>query len=412
MLQGEIIKFYREKNNMTQAQLADGICTTTHISKIERGKTAYSEELITLFSERLAIDIKKEIESVERIEKLLQQWHQSMILGRNEMIEHIKNELEEIAFVYSSYYISHYQLLHARYNIIHRNHKKAFEILENIRKKSQELTPYEYNLLHHIYGIYYISDSAHVTQGGHLKPLQFLEKVQIDEYGNEEYYYHLAISYHLISSHIMAYYYAEKALRYFRATNNYARSMDAETFMLLQLSRDDSVDFDNIVERYHQLIQNCDTLGFTTKKAILLNNLGFEYFHKGEYPLSKNCHWEAMQLDEPESPSHLLHLYNYLDTCLEGNLSRKNILLKKIKEGLSLAEKLDSKHFIVLFQIIKLKAQGNEDAYYKFLEEKALPHFSKINHVIYYKRYGKVLFEHYIKTNQYLKASEVLGDQL
>ncbi|WP_042150049.1 helix-turn-helix domain-containing protein [Paucisalibacillus sp. EB02] len=412
MLQGEIIKFYREKNKMTQAQLAEGICTTTHISKIERGKTAYSEELITLFSERLSIDIKKEMENAKKIDLLLQQWHQSMIMGRRDVMEQIKTELEEIAFIHSTYYAAHYRLLQARYNIVHQRNQMAFEILEDVKKTYTNLSTYEYSLLHHIYGIYYIGDRANVSRESHLKPLQSLEKVNIDEYGNEEYYYHLAISYHLIGSHIMAYYYAEKALGYFQSTNNYARSIDAETFMLLQMNRDDSVDFHKIVERYNNLIHNCDMLGFKSKKAILLNNLGFEYFHKDEFVLSKNCHWAAMQLDEPNSASYLLHLYNYLDSCMEGNLSRKNMLLNKIKEGLSLAQKLDSKHFIILFQLIKLKALGNNETYYQFIEEKALPHFSSMNHFIYYKRYGKILFEHYIKTNQYMKASKVLGDHL
>lgn len=46
---GEIIKVFRERNGITQAQLGEGICTTTHVSKIENGKTAYSPEIITLF---------------------------------------------------------------------------------------------------------------------------------------------------------------------------------------------------------------------------------------------------------------------------------------------------------------------------------------------------------------------------
>ncbi|HLR68979.1 MAG TPA: helix-turn-helix transcriptional regulator, partial [Virgibacillus sp.] len=61
-MEGEIIKFYREKQNLTQAQLGEGICTTTHVSKIERGKTSYSNEIITLFSKRLSIDIQQEID--------------------------------------------------------------------------------------------------------------------------------------------------------------------------------------------------------------------------------------------------------------------------------------------------------------------------------------------------------------
>ena len=61
MLEGEIIKFYREKSGLTQAMLGEGICTPTHVSKIERGKTAYSPEIISLFSAVLNIDIQRKL---------------------------------------------------------------------------------------------------------------------------------------------------------------------------------------------------------------------------------------------------------------------------------------------------------------------------------------------------------------
>lgn len=42
MLEGKIIKFYREFQGLKQKDLGDGICSSTHISKIERGLTEVS----------------------------------------------------------------------------------------------------------------------------------------------------------------------------------------------------------------------------------------------------------------------------------------------------------------------------------------------------------------------------------
>ncbi|MGA5690182.1 hypothetical protein [Cytobacillus pseudoceanisediminis] len=36
MYEGKIIKFYREKTKLTQQQLGEGICSDTHVSKIEK----------------------------------------------------------------------------------------------------------------------------------------------------------------------------------------------------------------------------------------------------------------------------------------------------------------------------------------------------------------------------------------
>ncbi|MCM3393700.1 helix-turn-helix transcriptional regulator [Cytobacillus pseudoceanisediminis] len=43
------MKFYREKAKLTQQQLGEGICSDTHVSKIERGITDYSPEITCCF---------------------------------------------------------------------------------------------------------------------------------------------------------------------------------------------------------------------------------------------------------------------------------------------------------------------------------------------------------------------------
>ncbi|WP_226676515.1 helix-turn-helix domain-containing protein [Rossellomorea aquimaris] len=101
---GEIIRFYREKAGLTQSQLGEGICTTTHVSKIERGKTAFSDEIISLFSERLGIDIHKESDSFQQVERQLHLWHNSIIMRRMNLVEKIKTELESSSFLESSKY--------------------------------------------------------------------------------------------------------------------------------------------------------------------------------------------------------------------------------------------------------------------------------------------------------------------
>ncbi|PET49840.1 transcriptional regulator, partial [Bacillus sp. AFS001701] len=67
MYEGKIIKYYREKSQMTQEQLGKGICSSTHISKIERSQTEYAHEIIALLSDRLGIKIENEISKLKNI---------------------------------------------------------------------------------------------------------------------------------------------------------------------------------------------------------------------------------------------------------------------------------------------------------------------------------------------------------
>lgn len=410
-MEGEIIKFYREKQNLTQAQLGEGICTTTHVSKIERGKTAYSEEMIMMFSDRLSIDIKQEVDKFKSLETLLQQWLEAIIMRRFKEMEDKKDEIERIPFIQSTYYADFYHLLKARHLIIQGERTKALELLEYVNESYASLAEYEKNLLFHTYGVYYISDNAKVDNESNSMPIHYLKKVNMEQYGNKEYYYHLAIAYHFIGSYIMAYFFAEKALHFFKETNNYAQSINAESVMLLQMSRDTSVDFDELVNRYKNLIHNSEILGLNDKRSLLLNNLGFEYFNKGEYALSKQCYKQALQIDAPDSNSYLLHLCNYIDACLEEGIYSKTFLFKKIKEGFSLAKKLKSTHFLIVLKLLKLKTENNTTAYFQFIEEKALPYFTTTGHIIYRNRYGKVLLNRYIESNQYMEATKVFSEQ-
>lgn len=408
MFEGEIIKFYREKMGLTQAMLGEGICTTTHVSKIERGKTAYSPDIITLFSERLGIDIYQEIQSFHLIENRLHQWHEALIMRKQNQIEELKAELDQMPFIAYSQYAAHYFLLKARYYFFHQNLEMVFQTIQYVQKEFGELSAYERNLLYHLKGMYYIQINASSSNEDHQKAIQLLKKINIEEYRNEEYYYHLGIAYHYGKSKILAYKYTELALTYFKRTNNYLLAISAETVMLLQYGSEVEMDFIEVVKRYTDLIHNCETLGARDRKAILLNNLGVKYFKRQEYDKAQEYFEKSMlETENQQSIHYLRRLCNYLETCTEGALLHKDILLKNLKKGATLAKVLKSPVHIILIKLFKLKAEKNLHQYYHYLVEEALPFFYSTNNNFYIEQYGKQLYKYYIETNQYQKATEL-----
>ncbi|GGI15652.1 helix-turn-helix domain-containing protein [Gottfriedia solisilvae] len=408
MLEGEIIKFYREKMGLTQAMLGEGICTTTHVSKIERGKTAYSPDIITLFSERLGIDIHQEIQSFHLIENLLNQWHDALIMKKGQQIEALKTELDQMPFIAYTQYAAHYFLLKARYYFHHQNLELAFQTINDVQKDFSELSAFEKNLLYHLQGMYYIQINASSSNEDHQKAIQILKKINIDEYRNEEYYYHLGIAYHYGKSKILAYKYTELALAYFKRTNNYLLAISAETVMLLQYGSEVEMDFIETVKRYTDLIHNCEILGARDRKAILLNNLGVKYFKRQEYDKAQEYFEKSMnETENQQSIVYLRRLCNYLEASTEGALLQKDILIKKLKIGAALAKMLKSPVHTILIKLFKLKAEKNDSKYYQFLVDEALPYFYSTNNNFYIEQYGKQLYLYYIETNQYQKATEL-----
>lgn len=79
---------------MTQKELVQGICSISHLSKIERGITEYSKEMITLLSERLQIDITEEVRKYHLLSGKLDEWQNALISQQTEDTARLKKEIE------------------------------------------------------------------------------------------------------------------------------------------------------------------------------------------------------------------------------------------------------------------------------------------------------------------------------
>ncbi|MCP3738425.1 helix-turn-helix domain-containing protein [Rossellomorea sp. BNER] len=407
MVEGEIIKFYRKKAGLTQEELGLGICTLSYISKIERGQSACSSEIIELLSERLHLDIKKEIRRFENLGNQLYHWHKTIIMRRLKEVDEINKELEKIPFINSSKYAALYQLLQARYYILKMNYKKTYTLLQYVEKEHPNLPPYEKNLLKHVWGIYYICNCISSRTENHQKAIEVLKEIEKDEYGNPEYNYDLAVAYHCIDSRVMAYAYAEKALRYFRETNNSLMAITAESLMLLQIGNDIHHNLEELTESYYNLIHHSELLYATDKKGMLLNNLGFEHFRRKDYAHAHKFYKEALQMTDKSSVLYLQRLYNYLESGLAGKIMRKSSMLRKAQEGMSLAKKLENEFYQLVFKLLILLTENKLNQYYTFIEKDALPYFQLNNHTIFINKYAKELYDHYMESEHYQKAAQI-----
>lgn len=399
MYEGKIIKFYREKYKLTQEQLGKGICSVTHISKIERLQTDYSPEIIKLLSERLGINIELEVQKLINIKHRLTQWYDAIIMELNEEIDRINEELEQEELIEISEYRYMYQLLRVRYLLIHKRLYEAFKIIKQIQKIEGKLSPYEKNLLKHVLGIYYISKQDYHAA------IQILKEIQIENYINPEYYYHLAIAYHTIQSSVLAYYYAEKSHQFFKTINNYLRVIDAEMLMIIQV-KDDTLD-EEIINRYKNLIKSCELCSAPDRKAKVFHNLGFEYYRRKNYVQAITYYKKSMALKNPESSFYLLSLEEYIRSAFEGNLVTIEELIQNAEEGLTIAIRNNQILYTCLFKLLLYLLKSKEKEYFQFLLNKGLPMFSKMGFNYLVERSKKELFHYYTKMNFPEKALEM-----
>jgi HTH-type transcriptional regulator, quorum sensing regulator NprR len=399
MYEGKIIKFYREKSQLTQEHLGKGICSGTHISKIERLQTEYAPEIMILLSERLGINMNEEINKLMNIKSRISHWQNVMVMELMDEMDSINSELEQDELIEISEYINLYKLLKARYLLAKSKIQEAFKIIKEIQKIEPKLTTYESNLLKHVIGIYYL------VINNYQKAIQTLKKIQNDIYNNPEYYYHLAMAYHTIQSPVLAYFYADKSRQFFKEKNIYPRVIDAEMIMLIQ-AQDDSYN-DEIIKRFENLLISCDLCYAPERKARVSHNLGYEYFRTGNYEQASRCYKESMLLKDKESSSYLLSLEGYIRSCYEGKLLPNDLLLNHVLDGSAIAKKKKILLFIHLFKLLSYLIKAKEEEYYQYLKEQALPMFEHSGYSFLINRSKKELFNFYNKTKQFDRAINI-----
>lgn len=397
MLEGKIIKFYREQQEIKQKDLGEGICSTTHISKIERGLTEVSKETIHLLSERLGIHMEKEIENYKSIDSLLKEWHETIIKKLQNKADSIKKRLEGFHLLQIQDFYRTYTLILSRYHLFSGENQLAKRLIEEMEMWSG-LSPYEHNMLLHINGIYHMR-----VNHDYFKAISVLKKISLDDYSNRECFYDLAVAYHSIHSNVLAYFYANKALQFFVEMRSFSRMIESEMLMLLQLEQSDDSNVES--KEYQRLIDMAEAYELEHQRALLHHNYAYHQLRSGEFKSASELYKKSVNTRQPQDPNYLGSLEGYINALTKEGRTSKDELLQIIEEGLTLSKKTENKTFYHFFTLHKLNVNEDKKGYFEYLEDKAYPHFQEMGYVLPMEHYGVLLFDYYMEKGDVGKAN-------
>jgi tetratricopeptide (TPR) repeat protein len=396
MLEGKIIKFYRECQKMMQKDLGIGICSSTHISKIERGLTEVSKETIDLLSQRLGIDMETEIETYIGIDSLLKKWHESIILKLNTKAESIKKQLEAVALLQMPDIYRSYTLVLTRYYLFIGQEHQAKSLIAEMDKWS-DLSPYEKNMLLHIKGI------NRLINNEFNKAISYFQGIDPTCYNNQEYYYHLALAYHSLNSRVLAYFYAEKSLHFFTEIRSITRMIEAEMIMLGELEQDGFYEPQDT--EYERLIELTENFGLDHHRAALTHNLAYLKVRQGDYEKASECYKQSMETSDPHTDIYLSALEGYIKALTNQGLKSTEELLQLAERGIALSEEINETIFKHYFHLHKYNLQNDQEQYYHYLEKEAFPYYKKMAHVLLFEHYSIKLFDYHMEKGNVEEAN-------
>lgn len=384
---------------MKQSELGEGICSATHISKIERGLTEVSQETLQSLADTLEIDLQTEIKTYMSLDTLLKEWLYSISMKIYSKADQLKEKLEHVPLLQMPTFFQFYTLILTRHYLLTGNQSQALKYL-NKMESCKELSQFEKNLFLHNKAFYELRYSKNYH-----KAIAILNDIDGNQY-THEYLYHLAYAYNSINSRVLALYYASKALQYFKDARCFTRMIETETLILMQLAQ--SNEMISLDSEYNRLIDLTVEYGLDDHRASLYTNFGYYKLREGNYLKAIECYENAMySWEHKNSYYYLCSLEAYINTLIKGKLKSKDEILALAKVGLKLAKKTNDLLHIHFFNLHILTIQDQKDDYYQYLEYKAKPYFNKIGLEQASEHYQIQLFNYYMENQEMNKANSL-----
>jgi HTH-type transcriptional regulator, quorum sensing regulator NprR len=383
---GKVIHYHRKKQNKTQEQLCQGICSVTHISKIENSIKEASPKTLQILCERLQISIEEENKKIQSLRQNLDSFYDAMERLHQEKATVLFRELQEYReYVQYTDMIYLYELYMLRYYLLLHDFLAFEESSLGIHSYVSKFSPFEAYVWDFLQAIYYGKKEQFS------KALLFLSRLedQAEQYQaqiSEYYYFRSALHGHLCH-YSLSIHYAYKALNVFQNTNNFLRIVYVK--MILAVNFIYIGEFEKGKEMLVHILSDAEMLQDTEAKELSLHNLGFLYYRQGMIEKSLDYYSQALGLKVKNSASFYITISYMAEALLSDSQNEK--AAKMLKEVLDSFQNPKSPRYIEL-KILYLEAAGTK---------KTLIH--------YLIKHGLTIFEHHISFDRGIKYLNLIA---
>jgi tetratricopeptide (TPR) repeat protein len=400
MKAGSLIKYHRTKMNMTQSQLANGICSVPHLSKIESNSKEANSETIKLLLTRLDINIEDVEESEKKVFSLLNLLYQHIYYFEVEKVQKTFQELNEykeiIVFTQHLYLYEMYKL---RYYLFVKDLVNADYQMRLLLSQKQNISQHEKYLLS------YFSAILLILRGQYGEADEKLSTIIQTNTSNKtvegEIYYHLAIVKGYLGESGHAIYFGKKAMDLFKDHFNYKRMLHVH--MSLAINYTQTKIYDEALVCYEHLLRNIEMLQEYDLLPQIYHNIGDLRHKMGDYSIALDYFRKSSVIFNKNSTDYLLCLYNIAlsEFKLEKWIDSKESFTLINTEALKM--KVPHYHLYSSFYLLLLNNKKQQAM--KFLEDKVIPFTMKTDEQKEYHQYfSNILAEYYKTEGKYEEA--------
>jgi len=386
---GALIKFYRMQRGMTQAELAKGICSVPHLSKIENNSKEANVDTISLLLERLSISIEEMEEKEEQIKFLVRELSGKIIFYLKDEIDGTYQKLKNIEHLIpfsKHFYIC--ELYKYRYLLFKGLFEEAEAQRDLLYKQKKNFSQHENYLFRYYNAIFLILKGQYKNADDILDTL-YTENDH--ETTSGEFLYHRALVKSLLEQSGHAIHFGNMALQIFMNQHNFIRILN--TLMLLGINYTHSNIYEEAQGCFQHLIRNAELLKEEKMLPQIYHNMGFLQNKMNNVKEALYYYEKSLELQPNLNQHYLVTLYSIGE--IHYSLKSIDKARECFQEVNSLSKELGNKKYRLLADFYLLHMAIPQKAL-KYLEAKVIPYLEEANeHIDDLTRFYKMLSDYY-----------------
>lgn len=368
---GSIIKHHRVKQAMTQKELCEGICSISHLSKIENNSKEVNRETLNMLLERLHIKLEDEENNHKLLEKRLSDFMESILFHNKERSTKIYEELKlKEEYISITDMVNIYLLYSYRYHSFMDNFEEALKFYKILKKLSNNFSQHETYLFKYFNAVYCLLKGDCDFRPA-LQTLNSLYKDfdKIPNIMHGELLYYLSNSYFRANNFHKSSFFISEALKLYGSEFNFARIVHsqvllADCYTLLGL-------FDQASKIFNVLLNNSEFKAPGTEFYYVFHNYGFFLKETKQYVEAIEYYKKAMKFSPVLSYNYYTSLTDIAECFYHLNDISKSLSIFK-----SCINSFKDLKFVDLYLISSfyIKIIDDYDSAMTFLEDELLPY--------------------------------------
>jgi tetratricopeptide (TPR) repeat protein len=367
---GLIIKGYRRKKQLTQESLSHGICSVSHLSKIENGHKEAYKDTINLLLQRLEINIVDVEKDTILFTAMIEDFYKFIVYQDKENAKRkhqlLSESFENLSLIGMDLL---FEIIEFRYYLLIGDRTSYKPKQKKLARKQSKFSQHENILFTYFHAIYYLYE-------GNLAKAQESLSLITDEVFNHygDYYYHLSLTMSMANNSGAAILYGNKALEHFETYNNFIRKIHTQMILAINYYRIGALQ--DSERHYKLLLEHATRLADYQTITQTTHNLSLLKRKQGEYDEAISLLKKSIMLSKENRTSYLISISQLVESYLEAGykslaleIMPEVIELSKVEKNLQKAVKYQFKYHFFSTDI-KEFAETHQD--FKELEKNEL----------------------------------------